>query len=155
MNISWDSYFMGIARLSALRSKDPRTKVGACIVGRDIRIKSCGYNGFPQRIMDNDKVLPWNKDKDWLDTKYPYVVHAELNAILNARQPLDDCTIYVTLFPCNECAKAVIQAGITEVVYLDIKENKQETIAAKKMLDLAGVKIRQYKAEDRKVVLYL
>ena len=105
--------------------------------------------------MDNDEVLPWNKDKDWLDTKYPYVVHAELNAILNAGQPLDDCTIYVTLFPCNECAKAIIQAGITEVVYLDIKEDKQETVAAKKMLDLAGVKIRQYKAENRKVVLYL
>lgn len=148
MNISWEEYFMGVAQLSAMRSKDPCTKVGACIVSRDTRIKSCGYNGFPQAIKNNDQALPWKKDGDWLDTKYPYVVHAELNAILNTKQPLNDCILYVTLFPCNECVKAIIQAGITEVVYLnDSKHDKKEMIAARRMLDLAGIKYRQYKGK--------
>lgn len=149
MNITWDEYFMGIAQLSARRSKDPCTKVGACIVSRDNRIKSCGYNGFPQTIKDNDKTLSWKKDGDWLDTKYPYVVHAELNAILNTKQPLNDCIMYVTLFPCNECAKAIIQTGITEVVYLsDEKHDKKEIIAARELLDLAGIRYRKYTGRE-------
>ena len=153
-HINWDEYFMSIAILSSLRSKDTSTKVGAAIVSDEHKVLSLGYNGMPIGI-DYSKI-PWAREGvSELDTKYPYVCHAELNAILNTERRLKGSTLYVTLFPCNECAKAVIQAGITEVVYLDIKENKQETVAAKKMLDLAGVRIRQYKAENREVVLYL
>ncbi|HHX36815.1 MAG TPA: dCMP deaminase family protein, partial [Clostridiaceae bacterium] len=118
--ISWDEYFMGVALLAAKRSKDPNTQVGACIVNPEKRIISTGYNGFPSGISDDD--FPWNREGEFLDTKYPYVCHAELNAILN--QPgtsLAGCSIYVALFPCNECAKAIIQAGIKEVVYLSDK----------------------------------
>ena len=144
-NITWDEYFMSMAVLSSQRSKDPNTKVGACIVDSDHKIVSNGYNGMP--IGCNEDELSWNKGQG-LDSKYLYVCHAEFNAILNTRDgaALKGCTLYVTLFPCNECAKAIIQKGIKEVVYLDNKyANTTETQASAKMLFLAGVKTRQYK----------
>ena len=143
-NISWDEYFMGIAWLSAMRSKDPNTKVGACIVDSDHKVVSIGYNGMPAGLPEEE--LSWNKGEG-LDSKYLYVCHAEFNAILNTRNgsSVKGGTLYVTLFPCNECAKACIQTGIKEIVYV---ENKYaDTIgvqASLKMLNLAGVKIRQY-----------
>ena len=139
--ISWDQYFMGIALLSAKRSKDPNTQVGACIVNPQHRIVGLGYNGFPAGCSDDN--LPWAREGEFLDTKYPYVVHAELNAILNSIQKLDGCTIYVALFPCNECAKAIIQSGIKEIVYLCDKYSHTDIVkASKKMLEQAGVKTR-------------
>ena len=115
--LSWDEYFMGIALMSAKRSKDPNTQVGACIVNADRRIMSVGYNGFPRGCSDDE--FPWDREGDAVDTKHPYVCHAELNAILNAGgRDLRGCAVYVPLFPCNECAKAIIQSGISEVVYL-------------------------------------
>ena len=142
--ISWDEYFMGVALLSSKRSKDPNTKVGACIVNNEHRIVGIGYNGFPVGC-DDDK-FPWGRDGDFLDTKYPYVVHAEPNAILNANSKTQGCTLYVSLFPCNECAKLIIQSGIKEIVYMDDKYNGTESdIASKKMLDAAGVKYRKMK----------
>ena len=120
--ISWDEYFMAIAKLSAMRSKDPSTQVGACIVGADNRILSIGYNGTPNGF--NDDEFPWNREGDNLNTKYPYVCHAEMNAILNyrgSRKDLEGAKIYVDLFPCNECAKMIIQSGIKEVIYLSDK----------------------------------
>ena len=143
-NISWDEYFMGMAVLSSLRSKDPSTQVGAVIVNEEKKVVSIGYNGMPRLIKDDD--LTWNKGEG-LDSKYLYVCHAELNAILNSRNgaSLSNCTVYVTLFPCNECTKALIQVGIKEVVYLDDKyANTTETQASKKMLALAGIKVRQF-----------
>lgn len=136
--LSWDEYFMGIAVLSSLRSKDPHTQVGACIVNQDKRIVGVGYNGFPRGCSDDE--IPWGRDGDWVNTKYPYVCHAELNAILNANGNLKGCTLYVDLFPCNECAKAVIQAGISRIVYLSDKyKDSDSTKASKRMLDAAGV----------------
>lgn len=143
-NISWDEYFMGLAHLSALRSKDPNTKVGACIVDKDHKVVSIGYNGMPRGIKDED--LSWNRGEG-LDSKYLYVCHAEFNAILNTRDgsSLKGCTLYVSLFPCNECAKAIIQTGISELVYEDNKYAETvPTQASYKMLTLAGVKIRHY-----------
>ena len=143
-NINWDEYFMGISYLSALRSKDPNTKVGACIVDKDHKVVSIGYNGMP-RGCDEDE-LSWNKGEG-LDSKYLYVCHAEFNAILNTRDgaALQGCTLYVTLFPCNECTKAIIQTGIKEVVYHENKYADTTGVQASlKMLQLAGVKIRQY-----------
>ena len=143
-HITWDEYFMGVALLSSKRSKDPNTKVGACIVNAERRIVGIGYNGFPVGC-DDDK-FPWGRDGDFLDTKYPYVVHAEPNAILNANSKTQGCTLYVSLFPCNECAKLIIQSGIKEVVYMDDKYNGTESdIASKKMLDASGVKYRKMK----------
>jgi len=141
--ISWDEYFMGVALLSAKRSKDPGTQVGACIVNAQNKIVGAGYNGFP--IGCHDDNLPWDKQGSFLDTKYPYVCHAELNAILNnIGMSLQGCRIYTALFPCNECAKAIIQAGITEVVYLSDKYNVQESaLASRKMLEMAGVHCRK------------
>ena len=147
-NISWDEYFMGIAVLSALRSKDPNTKVGAVIVSPDNKVISIGYNGMPRQL-DEDQ-LSWNKGEG-LDSKYLYVCHAEFNAILNTQVggTLKGARLYVTLFPCNECAKAVIQTGIKEVIYLDNKYADQtSTIASKKMLDLAGIKLRKFEGKD-------
>ena len=142
--ISWDEYFMGVAVLSSKRSKDPNTQVGCCIVQSDKRIVGIGYNGFPMSINDDD--LPWDRGEVWLNTKYPYVVHAEANAILNSTRELKGATLYVTLYPCNECAKLIIQSGIKEVVYVhDFHSNDDNTIASKKMLSLAGIKIRQMK----------
>lgn len=144
-NITWDEYFMSMAVLSSQRSKDPNTKVGACIVDQDHKIVSNGYNGMP--IGCDEDQLSWNKGEG-LDSKYLYVCHAEFNAILNTRDgaALRGCTLYVTLFPCNECTKAIIQKGIKEVVYLDNKyADTTTTQASLKMLHLAGIKIRQYK----------
>lgn len=147
-NISWDEYFMGIAVLSALRSKDPNTKVGAVIVSPDNKVISIGYNGMPRQL-DEDK-LSWNKGEG-LDSKYLYVCHAEFNAILNTQVggTLKGARLYVTLFPCNECTKAIIQTGIKEVIYLENKyADAINTQASKKMLDLAGVKITQFQGKD-------
>jgi dCMP deaminase len=136
--INWNEYFMGVAILASKRSKDPNTQVGACIVDENNIILSTGYNGFPYGCSDDE--FPWDRSGE--DTKYKYVVHAELNAILNARgKNLNNARIYVDLFPCNECAKAIIQSGIKEVVYLyDKYADTKETIASKKMLASAGVK---------------
>ena len=141
--ISWDEYFMGVAVLASMRSKDPNTQVGACIVDGENRILSTGYNGFPSGCSDDD--FPWEREGCFCETKYPFVVHAELNAILNARgKNLTGAKIYVALFPCNECAKAIIQSGIKEVVYLSYKYAKTDgTVASKKMLDSAGVRYTQ------------
>lgn len=141
--ISWDEYFMGVALLASMRSKDPSTQVGACIVDNESRILSTGYNGFPSGCSDDE--FPWDREGDFGDTKYPFVVHAELNAILNARgKNLTGAKIYVALFPCNECAKAIIQSGIKEVIYLSDKyAATKETLASKRMLSSAGVKLTQ------------
>lgn len=140
--IDWDEYFMGVALLSAKRSKDPETQVGACIVTSDKKIVGVGYNGFPQGCSDND--FPWNRDGDFLNTKYAFVCHAELNAILNSTCDLKNCIIYVALFPCNECAKSIIQSGIKEIVYLSDKYNKTDSnIASKRLLNAANIKFRQ------------
>lgn len=145
--ISWDTYFMGIAQLSSKRSKDPKTQVGACIVSPDNKIVGIGYNGFPKGISDD--VFPWKDQGDFLETKYPYVVHAEANAILNASQNLEDCKLFVTLFPCNECTKLIIQSGIKELIYVSNKdEGKDFQIASRKMLEKAQVKLRQISWES-------
>lgn len=142
--ISWDEHFMGIAILSSLRSKDPSTKVGACIVSQDKRVLSLGYNGMPRGCDDID--MPWGRDdSDPLQNKYPYVVHAELNAILNANRDIRGSKLYVTLFPCNECAKAVIQSGIKEIVFLSDKHRDEFAgKASDKLLSIAGIKITEY-----------
>ena len=140
--ISWDEYFMGIAHLSAMRSKDPNTKVGACIVDKNNKILSVGYNGFPIGLSD-DK-FPWGREGGFKDTKYAYVVHAELNAILNSNTNLRDSICYVTLFPCNECATAIIQSGIKKVVYESDKYAESDmTLVSKQMLKEAGVELVQ------------
>lgn len=140
--LSWDEYFMGIAYLSAMRSKDPSTQVGACIIDEDKKIIGIGYNGFP--IGSNDDEMPWNKEGEFLDTKYPYVVHAELNAILNSIKSLKNCTIYVTHFPCNECAKAIVQSGIKKVIYFSDKhKDKDSTKASRRILENAGLEVKK------------
>lgn len=150
--ISWDEYFMGIAMLSAYRSKDPSTKVGACIVDETKKIVGVGYNGFP--IGCDDTALPWSREGDFLETKYPYVCHAELNAILNSNFNLKNCKIYVALFPCNECAKAIIQSGIKEVIYLEDKYKNEDSVkASKMMLNMAGVALRQLTVERDAITL--
>ncbi|MCI6729031.1 MAG: dCMP deaminase family protein [Candidatus Faecousia sp.] len=151
--ITWDEYFMGVAKLAARRSKDPNTQVGACIVSPDNIIISTGYNGLPNGCSDDE--YPW--DREGRDTKYPYVVHAELNAILNANgRDLRGSRLYVALFPCNECAKAIIQAGVREVLYLSDKyADTPATLASKRMLDSAGVTYRQLRPATRKIVLDL
>ncbi len=145
-HISWDEYFMGVAVLSGKRSKDPSTKVGCCIVNDDKKIIGIGYNGLP--VGCSDEEFPWGNDKDskWLDQKYPYVVHAEANAILNTTTTIKNATIYVTLFPCNECAKLIIQSGVKEIVYMDNKyENTDNNIASKRMLEAANIKLTKMK----------
>lgn len=151
--ITWDQYFMGIAMLSAQRSKDNHTQVGACIVDEHNKILSVGYNGMPIGCEDDD--MPWEREGEALDTKYVYVCHAELNAILNYNGgALRGARLYVTLFPCNECAKAIIQKGIKEVIYISDKyANSVATIASKKMFDMAGVSYRQYETEGKELVL--
>ena len=143
--LSWDEYFMSIAKLTAKRSKDPNTQVGACIVSSDNRILSIGYNGTPNGYPDD--IFPWDREGEPLNTKYLYVCHAELNSILNfrgGRRDLENSKIYVDLFPCNECAKAIIQSGIKEVIYLSDKyKDTDGVIASKKMFDVCGVKYRQ------------
>ena len=149
--ISWDEYFMGIALLSGERSKDPNSQVGACIVSPDNKILSIGYNGFPIGCSDDE--IPWDREGDFVDTKYPYVCHSELNAILNyTGSTLKQSRIYVTLFPCNECAKAIIQSGIKEVIYMSDKYKDTDSVkVSKKMLDMAGVKYTQYKSKGVKL----
>ena len=151
--ISWDEYFMGVAKLAAHRSKDPSTQVGACIVSPENIIISTGYNGMPQGCSDDD--FPWNRDGE--ETKYPYVVHAELNAILNATgRDLRGSRVYVALFPCNECAKAIIQSGVKEVVYLSDKYNGTPgNVASKRMLDAAGVKYTQLRPATKQITIDL
>lgn len=140
--LSWDEYFMGLAHLSALRSKDPSTQVGAVIVSEFHRVIGIGYNGFPNGC--NDDHFPWDREGDFSKTKYPYVVHAELNAILNSNQNLAKCSLYVSLFPCNECAKAIIQSGIIKIVYESDKYAQSDAvIASKRMLEAAGVEMVQ------------
>ncbi len=153
--ISWDEYFMGIALLSGERSKDPNSQVGACIVSPDKKILSIGYNGFPIGCSDDE--IPWDREGDFVDTKYPYVCHSELNAILNyTGSTLKQSRIYVTLFPCNECAKAIIQSGIKEVIYMSDKYKDTDSVkVSKKMLDMAGVKYTQYKSKGVKLELDL
>jgi len=151
--ISWDEYFMGVALLAAGRSKDPSTQVGACIVDNSNRIISTGYNGFPHGCSDDD--FPWNRNESEGETKYPFVVHAELNAVLNAGgKQLFGSRIYVALFPCNECAKAIIQAGIKEVIYLSNKYDGTPSVeASKRMLISSGVKLTQFKPTRSQIVL--
>lgn len=141
--LTWNQYFMGLAHLSAKRSKDPNTQVGACIVNEDKRVVGIGYNGLPRNCSD-DK-FPWVNDSGvFLDNKYPYVVHAELNAILNSTSKLKGCTLYVSLFPCNECAKAIIQSGITKIVYEDDKYADTDIVkASKHMLRTSGVTLEK------------
>jgi len=140
--ITWDQYFMGVAKLSAMRSKDPKTQVGACIVNDDLRIVGIGYNGLPKGCEDDE--FPWENKGEFIDTKYPYVVHAEANAILNATSNLKDSSIYVSLFPCNECTKLIIQSGIKEIVFESNKyKDTKEHQAAVKMLKAARVKCRE------------
>ena len=149
--INWDEYFMGIALLSCKRSKDPNTKVGACIVDDDNKVVSIGYNGMPKGL--DESKLSWNKN-DGLDSKYLYVCHAEFNAILNTRNgsSLKGCTLYVTLFPCNECAKAIVQTGIKKIVYLDDKyHDTLFTQASRKLLLLAGVELEEYKGRFKEI----
>ena len=152
--LNWDEYFMAIAKLSAMRSKDPNTQVGACIVSKDNRILSTGYNGAPNGYLD--ECFPWNRDGDELNSKYIYVIHAERNAILNyrgSRKEFEDGKIYVDLFPCNECAKEIIQAGIKEVIYLSDKyANTPSTIASKRLFDICKVHYRQLNKENQKVL---
>ena len=153
-HISWDEYFMGIALFSAQRSKDAHTQVGACIVSDENKILSVGYNGMPTGCDDDE--MPWGREGAALDTKYPYVCHAELNAILNSGTSLKGGRLYVTLFPCNECAKALIQSGIREVVYLSDKySDSEQTRASKMMLGMVGVKCRQYIPSGRKIEIDL
>lgn len=150
--LCWDDYFMGLALLSAKRSKDPSTQVGACIVTKNNRIASVGYNGFPMGCSDDE--FPWEREGEALSTKYLYVVHAELNAILNSKADLNGCSIYVTLFPCNECAKAIIQTGIKRVVYLSNKYASQNAfIASAKMLESAGVEVVCLQPKQNKILL--
>ena len=151
--ISWDEYFMGVAKLAARRSKDPSTQVGACIVSPENIIISTGYNGMPKGCSDDE--FPW--DREGAETKYPYVVHAELNAILNANgRDLRDSRVYVALFPCNECAKAIIQSGVKEVVYLSDKyAGTPGNVASKRMLDAAGVKYTQLRAATKQITIDL
>jgi len=149
--LSWDEYFMSLAVLSSLRSKDPNSQVGACIVNSENRIVGIGYNGFPAGCHDDE--LPWGRTGEYLDTKYPYVCHAELNAILNSDfGRMTDCRMYVNLFPCNECAKLIIQAGIRKVIYIaDKYPDDEKFIAAQRMFKLAGVEMERMPPPKRKI----
>lgn len=155
--ISWDEYFMGIALLSARRSKDPSTQVGACIVSNENRILSVGYNGMPRNCDDDE--YPWDREGGALETKYMFVCHAELNAILNyssANGTLKGSKVYTTLFPCNECAKALVQSGVGEIVYYSDKYSTTDsTLAAKRMFRSAGIKLTPYEFSGKKEILEL
>ena len=153
--LTWDEYFMGVAILSAGRSKDPGTQVGACIVSPTNRIMSVGYNGMPAGCSDDN--YPWDREGEALKTKYLYVCHAELNAILNFRGgTLEGCRVYTTLFPCNECAKALIQSGISEIIYMQDKYSETDSvIASKMMMKSAGVKFRKYEMGNKDLTLTL
>ncbi|ATX70841.1 deoxycytidylate deaminase [Spiroplasma clarkii] len=138
--IDWDTYFLAMVKLIAMRSKDPSTQVGAVIVNDLFQVVSTGYNGFPRGISDDE--FPWTREGDWTQTKYPYVVHAELNAILSSNTNVRDCTMYTSLFPCNECSKSIIQSGIKKIVYsCDKYSDTAEFQVSKKMLTTAGVQL--------------
>ena len=149
--LTWDEYFIALAKLTAMRSKDPSTQVGACIVSADNRILSVGYNGAPNGFDDDN--FPWNRQGENLETKYPYVCHAEMNAVLNyrgTRKDFENARIYVDLFPCNECAKIIIQSGIKEVVYLSNKyKDSENNIASRRLFDSCGVEYRQLDLEKQ------
>ncbi|CAL1526836.1 unnamed protein product, partial [Lymnaea stagnalis] len=156
--LEWQEYFMSIAFLSAQRSKDPRTQVGACIVNQDNKVVGIGYNGMP--IGCNDDNMPWNKAEDdsrdkWLESKSPYVCHAELNAVLNKNlADIKGCIIYVALFPCNMCAQIIIQSGIKEVVYYSDKyHNEAKFKASRYLLKTAGVHYRQFRPRQKKIII--
>lgn len=153
--LSWDEYFMGIALLSSQRSKDPSTSVGACIVSEDNKILSLGYNGMPIGCSDDE--YPWDRDGNPLDTKYLYVCHAELNALLNyTGTDMKGAKIYTTLFPCNECTKAIIQAGIKEVIYLCDKYAETDSVrASKRMMESVGIMYREYEMAQKTITLSL
>ena len=159
--ITWDQYFMGIAVLSSERSKDPNTRVGACIVNDENKILSMGYNGAP--IGFSDDVMPWAREGANLDTKYPYVCHSELNAILNCPTSVKGARVYVTLFPCNECAKLIVQAGIKEVLFLSDKFKDKEgnlletdaVKASKRMFDECGVAYHEINLNTDKIEINL
>lgn len=153
--LSWDEYFMGIALLSAMRSKDPHTRVGACIVDMDNKILSVGYNGMPCGCSDDD--YPWDNTGEPMDTKYLYVCHAELNALLNySGFKLKGARIYTTLFPCNECTKALIQSGIQEVIFKEDKySDTAGVMAAKRMMRSAGITYRKYSEGEKPVHINL
>ena len=152
--LKWDEYFMAISKLSAMRSKDPSTQVGACSVSNDNRILSIGYNGTPNGYSDDE--FPWNREGENLNTKYPYVCHAEMNAVLNYRgskKDLEDAKIYVDLFPCNECAKIIIQSGIKKVIYLSDKyADSENNIASRKLFDMCGVKYEKIALDKEKKI---
>ena len=149
--ISWDEYFMAVAQLAGMRSKDPSTQVGSCIVSDEHKILSMGYNGLPIGCSDDD--FPWERDGKPLMTKYPYVTHSELNAILNYRGgSLEGATIYVTLFPCNECAKAIVQSGIRTLIYESDKyAHTDKFIASRMILNAAGVELIAYENSGKEI----
>ena len=151
--LSWDEYFMGVALLSAQRSKDPNTQVGACIVNPKNKIVGVGYNGLPTGCSDDE--FPWDREGEYLETKYPYVCHAELNAVINKiSADLYDCRLYVALFPCNECAKVLIQAGVKEVIYLSDRYAETDQVrAAKRLFRAAGVLCRRLTSRTATVTL--
>ena len=153
--LCWDDYFMSVALLSGKRSKDPNTQVGACIVNKNNVIESIGYNGLPKGCSDDE--FPWEKEGEMLNTKYPFVVHAELNAILNAKgKDLSGCKIYVALFPCNECAKAIIQCGIKAVIYKEDKYGDTSAVkASKRMMKAAGVEYIKYIESGKEINIKL
>jgi dCMP deaminase len=147
--ISWNEYFMKLAQITAKRSKDPSSQVGACIVNKNNKIISVGYNGLPNGM--NDDEFNWSRNNNYLDSKYPYICHAEMNAIFNSNQILNlrDTIIYTTLHPCNECAKLIVQSGIKKVIYLEHKyKDHQSFIASMRILDECGIEVEQFKKTD-------
>jgi dCMP deaminase len=148
--LSWDECFMQMANVIAQRSKDPSTQAGAVVVNQDNVVVGLGYNGWPRGIEVNQ--LPWEREGKPSETKYVYICHAEENAVYNANNSTKDCKIYCTLFPCNECAKTIIQNGIKEVIFESDKYHDTEScIASRKMLDLAGIKYREYISKSNNI----
>lgn len=145
-HISWDECFMRIARVIADRSKDPSTQAGALVVDMGNVVVGLGYNGLPRGVEADQ--FPWERTGAFLDVKYAYVCHAEENAIYNANKSTHGCKIYCTLFPCNECAKTIIQNGVKEVIYESDKyHDEKECVAARRLFEAAGVSCRQYSCE--------
>ncbi len=151
--ITWDQYFMGLAVLSSERAKDPKRRVGACIVNEDHKVLSIGYNGAP--IGFSDDKIPWRKEGQFKETKFPYICHAELNAILNYHGDLRNSKLYITYFPCNECAKAIIQSGIKEIIYLEKPKNDETVEVAEIMLKECGIAYYPYKKCHKKIEIEL